>query len=90
MLTLFQGIRARRLAEQLCRKLHPSEPAQGSVVCADEPTRFVVRVFCGRPTTPDLLWPKPKWGVCVIVAVDKYTQEAEQVVDDTPYRPLLR
>jgi hypothetical protein len=89
MFALFQGIRARRLAEQLCGQLYAEEPVQGSWVCASEPTRFVVRVFCGHRMTP-IATMMPPWERCVIVAVDKGTWATEQVIEDALYRPVLR
>ena len=90
MLILFQGVRARRLAEQLCRELYPGEPLQGSWICANEPTRFVVRVFCGHEVRTTPYFMLPPWKICVIVAVHKTTLAAEQIIDDTPYHPILR
>ena len=90
MFALFQGIRARRLAEQFCGTLHQEESIHGSWVCANEPARFVVRVFYGHRTlVPDLL-PAPAWGRCIIVAVDKMTWATEQIIEDKQYRPILR
>lgn len=83
-----RGAEARRAAERLCAALFPGEPRHGSWVCADEPERFVVRVFCGdRAGSPARL---PPWRECVVVAVDKATLTAERVADDGPYRPLPR
>lgn len=84
-----RGLRARRLAEQLCRTLYPNEPLHGSWVCSNEPSRFVVRVFSGqRPPTGDIPW--VPWAKCVIVAVDKNTWDAEELIDAEAYRPILR
>ena len=83
----FLGIRARRIAESWCHEHFPHEPIYASVVCADEPSRFVIRVFCGeRPTSEEKL---PPWSSCVVIAVDKLTFVAERVVDDEPYRPII-
>ena len=84
----FRGLKARRVAEQFCQQSHPDEPLHGSWICANEPTRFVVRVFVGqREFTGTML---PPWRVCLIVAVDKTTLAAEIITDDALYRPVLR
>ena len=90
MLALFAGVRARRQAERLCGRLYADDPVQSSWVYANEPTRFVVRVFCGHRDPPPSLFPRLPWRRCVIVAVDKATEATEEIVDDKRYRPILR
>lgn len=90
MIALFAGVRACRQAECLCGRLYAGDPVRSSSVCADEPTRFVVRVFCGYRDPPRDLRPQITWARCIIVAVDKNTRIAEQIVDDKRYRPMLR
>lgn len=88
MLVYFQGLRARRLAEAWCKQRNPDEIIHGTWICANEPTRFVVRVFCGqRERTGEKL---PPWQNCSVIAVDKRTLIAAPVADDAPYRPILR
>lgn len=88
MLVYFQGLRARRIAEALCKATYPDEPVHGSWIGANEPARFVVRVFYGqRPLTYEKL---PPWRGCLIVAVDKTTLAAAPIENDEPYRPVLR
>lgn len=77
-------------ASQACHSLFPDEQIRRTSICADEPSRYVVRVFCGdRPTSPELL-KLPPWRECLIFAVMKNSYAAERVTDDEKYRPTLR
>lgn len=81
---------AREAATRLCRAALPGEPILGSVICADEPGRYVVRVFCGnRPASPDT-YMSPPWRECLIFAVTKDTYSAARLTDDEEYRPTIR
>ena len=93
--SLYRGwqnkLRARRIAETLCQSLYAGEVFQGSYLIADEPTRYVVRVFIGQREWESVPETLPPWRVCVIVGVDKTTFVAAQIVDgEEAYRPILR
>ena len=78
---------AQRLAREECQRLLPNEPVMGSALCANEPTRYVVRVFCGEraPNVERL----PSWKECRVFAVPKGSGPIRQV-DDEKYRPTIR
>lgn len=80
--------RARRAASEACRLLFPSEPVVGAHICADEPTRYVVRVFFGKNTQVRTM--RPAWKGWLIFAVLKDSLIAEQIKDDGKYRPAVR
>jgi hypothetical protein len=80
--------RAQRVAEEECRRRRPAESIFGSVVCADEGTRYVVRVFIGRRDKSES-FRLPPWRECVVIAVPK-DGGAPVVVDDPRYQPTLR
>jgi hypothetical protein len=89
---LFPRLRARKKAGEVavlaCKKRFPDELIRGAVTCADEPGRYVVRVFYGnRPIAPVM---QPPWRGCLIVAVRKDTYADEVIVDDEQYRPAIR
>lgn len=93
MLSYFNGLCARRRAEALCQQTNPAEPLLGSWICANEPGRFVVRVFYGqREWTSEVATMMPPWRDCLIVAVDKASLHAVPVEgeDAAPYQPVLR
>jgi hypothetical protein len=81
--------KAREVAIGACRKLLPDEPVCGAGICADEPDRYVVRVFYGNryvsPTTSRL----PPWRGYLIVAVRKDTY-VDEVINDERYCPTIR
>ena len=80
---------AREAASQACHALRPGEPILGSCICADEPNRYVVRVYCGN--RPDFeIHRLPPWRECLIFAVMKDTSSAEQIMNDEKYRPIIR
>jgi hypothetical protein len=80
--------RAQRSAEEECRRRRPAESIFGSAVCADEGTRYVVRVFVGRrDKSPTFLL--PPWRECLVFAVPK-GGEAPVLEDDPRYQPKLR
>jgi hypothetical protein len=89
---LLRGFGARRrprtAAELACRALRPGERLHGSWVCADEAGRYVVRLFCGERR--ELAVKLPPWRECLVFFVKKGTQVAELIVDDGPYRPVIR
>ena len=88
MWVFFRRRNAKREAVRLCRRLNSDDPVLGSVVCADETDRYIVRVFFGLRPASNLLF--PPWRDCLIVAVDKESLAAERVVDDRRYDPVLR
>jgi hypothetical protein len=79
--------RARAQAEAACRRLRPGAPIVGTWLCAEEPERFVVRVFCG--TRAESLR-APQWNECLVFAVTPDAARAELLVDDVAYRPTVR
>ncbi len=82
--------KAREAARRMCQALLPGEPVMGASICADEPGRYVVRVFCGiRPASP-ATYRLPPWRECWVVAVAKETYSAERITDDEQYRPMIR
>lgn len=90
---LFPGMKAKAIAKELaaqsCRILRPDEPIFGTVVCADEPDRYVVRVFCGnRRFEPEYLR-MPSWRECLIFAVMKNNFSVEQI-ENGEYQPVIR
>lgn len=95
---LFPRLRARATAREaatrLCRNLLPDgEPIRGSVICADEPDRYVVRVFCGTREVSLDTYMLPPWRECLIFAVAKDTYSAALLTDDDDeekYRPAIR
>ena len=84
----FARRRACAAAEEACRALRPGEPILGSVICAEEQHRLVVRVFCGRREGPPALL--PAWRECVIFAVATDGRAVLIVEDDASCRPQLR
>jgi hypothetical protein len=59
------------------------------VICADEPERYVVRVFVGR--RDDTIAAKlPPWRDCLVFAVPKDRGPPSLLVDDARYRPTIR
>jgi hypothetical protein len=68
--------------------MFPDDPVMGAAVCADEPTRYVVRVFCGVRDDP-VVRMLPPWKHCFIFSVSK-NDNAVQKIDDGRYRPILR
>ena len=81
---------AKEAASRACHTLLPGEPILGATICADEPGRYVVRVFCGnRPASPEV-YRLPPWRECLIFAVMKDTYSAEQIRADEKYRPMIR
>jgi hypothetical protein len=91
---LFPRLRARAAAREaatrLCRTVLPDEPILGSAICADEPGRYVVRVFCGHRPASAETYLLPPWRVCLVFAVAKDTYSAAQLADDEKYRPTIR
>jgi hypothetical protein len=81
--------RARELAQESCRRLRPGEPILGTWLCANEPERYVVRVFLGE-RTGDPVKGLPRWRECLIFAVNKDCTVAELVNNDERYRPVVR
>jgi hypothetical protein len=91
---LFPRLRARAIAREAarlaCHDLLPGEAIMSASVCADEPSRYVVRVFCGeRPASAEARM-LPPWRECLIFAVTKNTYVAARVTDDEKYRPTIR
>lgn len=80
---------AKEVAAQSCQILRPDEPIFGVIVCADEPDRYVVRVFCGKrrfePEYPRM----PPWRECLIFAVMKDKFSVEQITNGE-YQPVIR
>jgi len=100
MLNIIAGWKARIVAKQFCKSLHPKEPLLGSCVAAVERDRIVVRVFYGRYEcsidAPLIDKPFfiagyyqriPAWRNCLIVAVDKLTMTAAKASNSAKYRP---
>ena len=80
---------AQELAAQSCQALRPDDSILGAIVCADEPDRYVVRVFCGErrfePEYPRL----PPWRECLIFAVTKDKFSVEPIMS-REYQPTIR
>lgn len=87
---LFRNYRNRNVAKkesiQLCQLLHPDEMIFGVVVCADEPDRFVVRVFCGQQTEHE--FKTVPWKNCFLFAVSKNDNSVVSIRDEK-YMPRL-
>lgn len=81
---------ARRMARESCRALLPEEPILGASVCADEPGRYVVRVFCGNRPVSVETYRLPPWRECLIFAVAKDTHAVQQLTDNEKYYPVIR
>ncbi|MCL2871926.1 MAG: hypothetical protein FWF41_02925 [Betaproteobacteria bacterium] len=84
--------RALVLAEDLGRRLRPTEPILGVALCADENTRYVVRVYCGD-AYKDTATMRPPWAECIIVAIAKDSEVAKLIEDAEeaqPYKPIIR
>lgn len=81
--------RACAAAEIGCRELHPEELIQGSEICADEKSRFVVRVFCGERPQHEAA-KLPRWRTCEVFAVAKDNGRVERIANDATYRPIVR
>ena len=99
MLSYFQRQRERQasehlckqfypLVENLCRNLYPNEPIFGCHMCADEPQRWVVRIYYGKRERSEYLG--PPWHDCLIVGIDKSSSAIELIEDVTPYLPKIR
>ncbi len=84
--------RARAAAAEACRIARPTEAILGSVVCADEEERHVVRVFIGRRERgKDSFEPRlPPWRQCLIFAVPKRGGAAVELDDAGRYLPVVR
>ena len=80
---------AKELACQACQAMHPDEPIFGVVVCADEPERYVVRVFCGERRYEPMYYRMPLWRECLIFAVLKNQFLVEQITSGE-YEPTMR
>ena len=80
---------AKEFAVQSCQILRPDEPIFGVVVCADEPERLVVRVFCGERRFETEYFLMPPWRECLIFAVTKDKFSVEQITSGE-YQPVLR
>jgi hypothetical protein len=78
---------AQRVAREACARLMPNEPILGTALCANEPDRYVVRVFCGKrdPYVERL----PPWTDCKVFVVPNNGGPIQQV-DDAKYCPTLR
>jgi hypothetical protein len=82
--------KARDVAVRACEKHLPGEPIRGAVICADEPDRYVIRVFYGNRDRSPETFRLPPWRGCLIVAVEKTTYVDEVIDDDKRYRPTIR
>jgi len=89
--------RALVLAEDLGRRLRPTEPIWNVALRADEDTRYVVLVFCGNAYKDPVVCLRPPWRECLIVAVAKGSEIAElsaELIEDAeeaqPYQPIIR
>jgi hypothetical protein len=90
MLKLLARLRNRRKAVEaarlLCTTSACGEPIFNAVVCAEEPDRYVVRVFLGiRDPGYDR---SPPWRDCWLVAVERGTNAASRIYDDI-YKPRI-
>ncbi len=88
LLSLPERRRALAAAEAACRARCPAEPILGSVVCANEDSRYVVRVFAGRRDVDPLYYRMPPWRHCFVFGVDKQSGAAD-VEEDPKYWPRL-
>ncbi len=81
---------AQKVARELSCSLFPEESILGTAICADEPDRYIVRVFCGNRTFSDEMYRLPPWKECLIFAVTKNTYAVEQITDNRRYDPIIR
>jgi len=87
---MYARSQAQKVVRDLCRSLLPEEPILGTVICADEADRYVVRVFFGdRPFSAET-YMLPPWKECLIFAVTKNSYAVEQIIDDRKYDPVIR
>ena len=83
--------KARNVAIDACHGAFPDELIHGAWVCADEPDRYVVRVFCGgRQFVIGEARMLPPWQTCLIFAVTKNTYAVQRLPSGGRYDPVLR
>ncbi|MBC7795268.1 MAG: hypothetical protein H7Z37_00180 [Pyrinomonadaceae bacterium] len=80
---------ATKAAKEFCRSYVCDEPILGTIICANEPERYVVRVFCGYRKVSVENYLLPPWENCLIFAVAKDSYCVEQITDDEKYRPTI-